>query len=55
MIEIRRDKIEVKHYYKYFTEDELNKIIAKIGYQIYEFHKEGVEKNNKWIVYVLKK
>jgi len=45
----------VKRYYKYFSEKELNEIITKIGYQIYDFHKEGGENNNKWLVYVLKK
>lgn len=44
-----------KRYYKYFREEELNQIITKIGYKIYQFHKEGGEKNNKWLVYVLRK
>lgn len=44
-----------KRYYKYFNEEELNKIITKVGYKIYAFHKEGGENNNKWLVYVLKK
>ena len=44
-----------ERYYKYFTEKELNEIIVKVGYQIYNFHKEGGENNNKWLVYVLKK
>ncbi len=45
----------VERYYKYFSEDELNKMITKIGYQILNFHKEGGLSNNKWLVYVLKK
>lgn len=45
----------VERYYKYFSETELNEIIAKTGYKIYDFHKEGGENNNKWLVYVLKK
>ncbi len=44
-----------ERYYKYFSEEELNEIITTIGYQISNFHKEGGENNNKWLVYVLKK
>lgn len=44
-----------ERYYKYFSEEELNEIITKTGYQIYDFRKEGGENNNKWLVYVLKK
>ncbi len=44
-----------KRYYKYFKEEELNEIINKIGYTICDFHKEGGENNNKWLVYVLRK
>lgn len=45
----------VERYYKYFTEEELDDIINKTGYEISNFHKEGGQNNNKWIVYVLKK
>lgn len=31
----------VDRYYKYFSEEELNEIIAKTKYQIHSFHKEG--------------
>ena len=44
-----------ERYYKYFSEEDLNEIITKIGYQIYSFHKEGGKNNDKWLVYVLKK
>ena len=44
-----------ERYYNYFNEEELNKIVTKIGYQILDFHEEGGENNNKWLVYVLKK
>lgn len=47
--------IGINRYYKYFREEQLNDIINKVGYQIYDFHKEGGENNNKWLVYVLKK
>ncbi len=44
-----------ERYYNYFNEEKLTKIVTKIGYQILDFHKEGGENNNKWLVYVLKK
>lgn len=44
-----------KRYYRYFREEELNKMITEIGYTIHTFHKEGGENNNKWLVYVLRK
>lgn len=44
-----------ERYYRYFNEKELTEIITKIGYQVYSFHKEGGENNNKWLVYVLKR
>lgn len=44
-----------ERYYKYFSKKELDEIITKVGYQIYDFHKEGGNNNNKWLVYVLKK
>ena len=44
-----------KRYYKYFSKQELDEIITKTGYQIYIFHTEGGENNDKWLVYVLKK
>ncbi len=44
-----------KRYYKYFSEKELYEIIIKSGFTICNFHKEGGESNNKWLVYVLKK
>lgn len=44
-----------ERYYNYYNEEELNKIVTKVGYQILDFHKEGGENNNKWLVYVLKK
>ncbi len=47
--------MEAERYYKYFYEEELNEIITKLGYKIYNFHKEGGKNNNKWLVYVLKK
>lgn len=44
-----------ERYYKYFSEEVLNNSISKVGYKIYNFHKEGGDQSNKWLVYVLKK
>lgn len=44
-----------ERYYKYFLQEELNQIISEIGYEIYSFHKEGGDDNNKWLVYVIRK
>lgn len=45
----------VERYYRYFSKNEIDEIINKIGYQIYHFHTEGGDNNNKWLVYVLKR
>ena len=42
-------------YYNYFCKEELDNIIAQTKFKIQDFHEEGGEKNNKWLVYVLKK
>lgn len=44
-----------ERYYHYFREKDLNELIHKAGYKIHDFHKEGGENNNKWLVYVLQK
>ena len=44
-----------KRYYKYFSKEELDDIIKQTKFEIKDFHKEGGENNNKWLVYVLKK
>ncbi len=44
-----------ERYYKYFSEEDMNEIITKTGFKVYDFHKEGGSNNNKWLVYVLKK
>jgi 2-polyprenyl-3-methyl-5-hydroxy-6-metoxy-1,4-benzoquinol methylase len=44
-----------ERYYKYFKEEEINEIISNTGYKISDFHKEGGDNSNKWLVYVLKK
>ena len=44
-----------QRFYQYFKEDELNEIIKSIGYKIYDFHKDGGDNDNKWLIYVLKK
>lgn len=45
----------VERYYNYFYQKELDDIIKQTKFQIKEFHKDGGENNNKWLVYVLKK
>mgnify|MGYP003290637893 CR=1 FL=1 len=45
----------VERYYSYFTQKELDEMIAKIGFTVQEFHFEGGDSGNKWLVYVLKK
>lgn len=44
-----------ERYYNYFGQKELDKIISQTNFQIHDFHKEGGDNNNKWLVYVLKK
>lgn len=48
-------KMGAERYYKYFTENDINEIISKTKYEIHNFHKEGGDNNDKWLVYVLKK
>lgn len=44
-----------ERYYKYFRKEELDGLIKQTKFEIKNFHKEGGENNNKWLVYVLKK
>lgn len=44
-----------ERYYHYFNEKDLDDIISQTKFQIQDFHKEGGDNNNKWLVYVLKK
>lgn len=43
----------VERPYFFYTEQEINEMIQKIGFKIHSFHKEG--KEDKWLVYVLEK
>ncbi len=45
----------IDRYYNYYYQEDLDKIIAQTKYKIINFHKEGGDDNNKWLVYVLKK
>lgn len=45
----------VERYYNYFYQNVLENIINKTNFKIKDFHKEGGENNNKWLVYVLQK
>ena len=44
-----------ERYYHYFEQKNLENIISKTKFRIQDFHKEGGDINNKWLVYVLKK
>lgn len=44
-----------ERYYHYFNQKDLDNIISQTKFQIQDFHKEGGDNNNKWLVYVLKK
>jgi len=44
-----------ERYYHYFNQKNLDDIISQTKFQIQDFHKEGGDNNNKWLVYVLKK
>lgn len=45
----------VERYYNYFSKENLDNIILKTNFKIQDFHTEGSDNNNKWLVYVLKK
>lgn len=45
----------VERYYNYFSKETLDNIILKTNFKIQDFHTEGGDNNNKWLVYVLKK
>ena len=45
----------IDRYYNYYNQADLDAMIAQTGYRIVDFHKEGGDENNKWLVYVLKK
>lgn len=47
--------IGIDRYYNYYYQEELDNMIKLTGFNIINFHKEGGEFNNKWLVYVLKK
>ena len=45
----------IDRYYNYYYQEDLDSLIAQTDYEILDFHKEGGDENNKWLVYVLKK
>lgn len=45
----------VERYYNYFHQKDLDDIIKQTNFKIQDFHTEGGDNNNKWLVYVLKK
>lgn len=44
-----------ERYYNYFSQSDLDNIIQKTKFKIEDFHKDGGDNNNKWLVYVLRK
>ena len=44
-----------KRYFYYHTEAELRDMAKKIGFRVIDFHLEGGEHRNKWLVFVLEK
>lgn len=47
--------IGAERYYNYYSEKQINEIIKNTNFNILNFHKEGGDENNKWLVYVLQK
>ena len=45
----------VERYYNYFRKEDLDDIIKQTKFKIEDFHTEGGDNNNKWLIYVLKK
>lgn len=45
----------VERYYNYYLKEDLDNIISKTNFKIKDFHTEGGESGNKWLVYVLEK
>ena len=45
----------IDRFYYYYNKEDLDEIIAQTDYEIVDFHKEGGDNKNKWLVYVLKK
>lgn len=45
----------VERYYNYFNKETLDNIILRTNFKIQDFHTEGGDNSNKWLVYVLKK
>lgn len=48
-------RMGVDRFYSYFREQTLNNIIAQTNFVIKDFHKEGGDNGDKWLVYVLEK
>ncbi len=44
-----------ERYYNYFRQKDLDDMIHQTNFKIEDFHTDGGENNNKWLVYVLKK
>lgn len=47
--------MDVERYFYYHSKEELDAILADVGFHIVDFHEEGGETGNKWLVYVVEK
>lgn len=45
----------IERYYNYFRKEDLDNIIKQTKFHIKDFHTEGGNNSNKWLVYVLEK
>lgn len=45
----------VERYYCYYREEDVRAMIGETKFQIVDFHKEGGDRSNKWLVFVLEK
>ena len=48
-------KMGEERFYSYFKQSDLDDMISQTKFKIKDFHKEGGDNNNKWLVYVLEK
>lgn len=45
----------IERYFHYYTEPQLRDLIQQAGFEVLDFHLEGGEKHNKWLVFALEK
>lgn len=45
----------MERYFNYYSKDDMDEIISKTKFKIFDFHEDLAENNIKWLIYVLKK